>query len=109
MEVHTHAHISNIGNSLIAFLPLFSTLAKMASVDELKDAGNKAFQAGDFQKAIEIYGKAIALDSFNHVLFSNRSVAFASLKNYQAAHADATKTVLQHPSQVHQPTLKNSL
>ena len=75
--------------------PAATTVKLGCRASELKDAGNKAFQAGEFQKAIDNFGEAIALDSSNHVLFSNRSAAFASLKNYQAAHADATKTVLQ--------------
>jgi hypothetical protein len=38
-------------------------------------AGNAAFSAGDWRAAIDAFGKAIALDETNHVLYSNRSAA----------------------------------
>ena len=61
--------------------------------EELKDLGNKAFSAGKFAEAIEHFTEAISMDSSNHVLFSNRSAAFASLKKYREALNDAEKTV----------------
>eukprot|EP00048_Salpingoeca_helianthica_P022418 m.18097 g.18097 ORF g.18097 m.18097 type:complete len:585 (-) comp7293_c0_seq1:25-1779(-) len=69
----------------------------MASVDELKDLGNKAFAAGKFAEAVEHFTEAIALDSSLHVLFSNRSACFTSLKKYDAALRDAEKTVSLKP------------
>ncbi len=59
----------------------------------MKDLGNKAFAAGKFTEAIDHFTEAISMDSGNHVLFSNRSAAFASLKKYNEALADAKKTV----------------
>ena len=61
--------------------------------EELKDLGNKAFATGKFQEAIEHFTEAISLDSKNHVLFSNRSAAYASLGKYHEARTDAEKTV----------------
>jgi len=40
--------------------------------DALKEAGNKAFAAKNFEEAIEFYSKAIELNPENHVYFSNR-------------------------------------
>ena len=56
-----------------------------------KDQGNKAFQAKDFDKAIELFSKGIELDPQNHVLYSNRSAAQAAKKQYAAAVEDAEK------------------
>ncbi|KAK6387376.1 uncharacterized protein PV06_04980 [Exophiala oligosperma] len=60
--------------------------------DALKAEGNKAFAAKDFNLAVEKFSQAIELDPSNHVLYSNRSGAYASLKDYQHALEDANKT-----------------
>lgn len=60
--------------------------------DAFKAEGNKAFAAKDFTTAVEKFSKAIELDPENHVLYSNRSGAYASLKQYQKALDDAEKT-----------------
>ncbi|KAJ3327099.1 Hsp90 cochaperone [Blyttiomyces sp. JEL0837] len=63
------------------------------TVEDLKSQGNKAFSSGDFPSAIKYFTEAIAIDSSNHVLYSNRSAAYASQKNYVDALTDAEKTV----------------
>ena len=57
--------------------------------DALKDQGNKAFQAKDYDKAIELFTQALELDPNNFVLFSNRSAAKAGKRQYAAALEDA--------------------
>ncbi|KAI9734242.1 MAG: Hsp90 cochaperone [Cirrosporium novae-zelandiae] len=57
----------------------------------LKAEGNKAFIAKDFDKAVELFSKAIEIDPQNHVLYSNRSGAYASQKNFNKALEDAQK------------------
>lgn len=57
--------------------------------DELKNQGNKAFQAKDYDTAIDLFSKAIELDPSNHVLWSNRSAAKAGKRDYAAALEDA--------------------
>ncbi|RMZ81794.1 hypothetical protein DV738_g1945, partial [Chaetothyriales sp. CBS 135597] len=65
--------------------------------DALKAEGNKAFAAKDFTTAIDKFSQAIELDPSNHVLYSNRSGAYASLKQWQKALDDANKTTeLKH-------------
>jgi stress-induced-phosphoprotein 1 len=61
--------------------------------DEAKAKGNAAFSAGKFEEAIEYFAEAIELSPDNHVLYSNRSAAYASLHKYQDALKDAKKTV----------------
>ncbi|ETI19952.1 hypothetical protein G647_08967 [Cladophialophora carrionii CBS 160.54] len=65
--------------------------------DALKAEGNKAFAAKDFKTAVDKFSQAIELDPTNHVLYSNRSGAYASLKDYQAALDDANKTTELKP------------
>lgn len=55
----------------------------------MKDLGNKAFAAKDYDKAIDLFSQAIAIDPKNHVLWSNRSAAKAGKKDWSAALADA--------------------
>jgi len=52
---------------------------------------------GDFGAAVEHYTTAIANDPSNHVLYSNRSGAYASLKNFDKALEDANKTIELKP------------
>lgn len=43
------------------------------------------------------FTQAIAIEPENHVLYSNRSGAYASLKDYEHAYADANKTTELKP------------
>ncbi|KAK9068015.1 hypothetical protein SSX86_012126 [Deinandra increscens subsp. villosa] len=61
--------------------------------DEAKAKGNAAFSAGNYTDAIRHFTDAINLAPTNHVLYSNRSAAHASLNQYSDALSDAKKTV----------------
>lgn len=65
------------------------TLPAQSDAATLKDQGNKAFAAKDYNKAIELFSQAIDLDKTNHVLYSNRSAAKAGLKDWAGALEDA--------------------
>jgi stress-induced-phosphoprotein 1 len=65
--------------------------------EEAKAKGNAAFSAGDFNGAVSHFTDAIALSPTNHVLYSNRSAAYASLHKYADALTDAKKTVELKP------------
>ncbi|XP_008238627.1 PREDICTED: hsp70-Hsp90 organizing protein 3-like [Prunus mume] len=65
--------------------------------DEAKAKGNAAFSSGDFNAAVTHFTEAINLAPTNHVLYSNRSAAYASLNKYSEALADAKKTVEVKP------------
>uniref|UniRef100_A0A0D9VIV0 STI1 domain-containing protein n=1 Tax=Leersia perrieri TaxID=77586 RepID=A0A0D9VIV0_9ORYZ len=65
--------------------------------DEAKAKGNAAFSAGRFEEAARHFTDAIALAPENHVLYSNRSAALASVHRYSEALADAEKTVELKP------------
>ncbi|KAH8105503.1 chaperone [Cristinia sonorae] len=66
--------------------------------DALKDQGNKAFQAKDYDKAIELFTQALAIDSSNHVLYSNRSAAKAGKRNWAGALEDAEECIKINPA-----------
>lgn len=59
----------------------------------LKDQGNAALSAGNLDEAIRLYTEAVTADPENHVLYSNRSAAFAKAGKYSDAFRDAVKTV----------------
>ncbi|RZC54006.1 hypothetical protein C5167_012854 [Papaver somniferum] len=61
--------------------------------EEAKAKGNAAFSSGNFTEAIKCFTQAIELAPTNHVLYSNRSAAYASLHQYAEALTDAEKTV----------------
>jgi stress-induced-phosphoprotein 1 len=65
----------------------------MNKVDELKSKGNAALQAENFSEAVKFYTEAIEIDPSNHILYSNRSAAFAKTGDFQNSLKDAEKTI----------------
>ncbi len=65
----------------------------MPTVDELKAQGNAALQAENFTEAIKLYSEAIEQDPSNHILFSNRSAAYAKINDYGNSLKDAEQTI----------------
>ena len=54
------------------------------TADELKQSGNKAFSSGNYADAVDLFSRAIDASSPSdqqHVLFSNRSAAYAASKS----------------------------
>ncbi|KAL4476381.1 hypothetical protein ABPG74_010114 [Tetrahymena malaccensis] len=62
-----------------------------------KNEGNKAFQENRFQDAIDAFTKAIEINPNDHVFYSNRSGAYASLNKLEEALSDAVKCVQIKP------------
>lgn len=72
----------------------------MSDADSLKALGNAAFAKKDFQDAIKYFTQAIEVSSADkaHVLYSNRSGSYASLKDWDHALEDAEECVKLNPS-----------
>ncbi|UYV65285.1 STIP1 [Cordylochernes scorpioides] len=69
----------------------------VVQVNALKDQGNAALNQGKLQDAIKYYTEAITLCSSNHVLYSNRSAAYAKAGQYKKALEDAEKCISLKP------------
>jgi stress-induced-phosphoprotein 1 len=68
-----------------------------SQVEELKSKANAAFSSGKNDEAISLYTQAIALDDKNHVLYSNRSAAYAKSNKYEESLKDADKCISLKP------------
>ncbi|KAK7416444.1 Palmitoyl-protein thioesterase 1 [Neonectria magnoliae] len=64
---------------------------------DLKNQGNKAFAAGDWPSAIELYSKAIALHDKEPTFFTNRAQAYIKTEAYGYAIADTTSAIKLNP------------
>ena len=53
--------------------------------DALKEAGNKAFMAGNFEEAVKQFTMAIeiTIETPNHIYFANRANCFLELASYE--------------------------
>lgn len=65
----------------------------MSTAEELKAKGNAALQSENFTEAIQFYTEAIEKDPNNHILFSNRSAAYAKTNDFNQALKDAEQTI----------------
>ncbi|TSL28166.1 Stress-induced-phosphoprotein 1 [Bagarius yarrelli] len=83
-------------STLLGF-PVLRSWSCQFEVSQLKDQGNKALSAGKFDESVRCYTEALALDPNNHVLFSNRSAAYAKKADYENALKDACQTIKIKP------------
>ena len=60
----------------------------------LKEEGNKFYADGLYTEAIEKFTAALELSPENEVLYLNRSMSHAALKNWKASVTDARKAIL---------------
>ena len=68
----------------------------MSKANELKEKGNKEFQAGNYQRAADFYSQAIELQP-DAVFLSNRAACYLGLKRFSEAVADAQRAVQADP------------
>lgn len=67
------------------------------SATEYKDKGNTKFQAGEFEEAVELYSKAIALDPKEPTYYANRAAARFSLKQLNESLDDCNAAIALDP------------
>ncbi|XP_062399336.1 protein unc-45 homolog B [Sardina pilchardus] len=68
----------------------------MADAVQLKDEGNKYFQGGDIDKAIESYTQALKVSKdkkVSAIIYRNRSACFLKKEKYVQAASDASKAI----------------
>merc|ERR1740117_661761 len=68
-----------------------------AAAAAAKAKGNAALSAKDFTTAVEHYTEAIGHDPTDHVFYSNRSAAYASLQDFANALSDGQKCMEVKP------------
>ncbi|XP_048765669.1 hsp70-Hsp90 organising protein-like isoform X2 [Ostrea edulis] len=66
-------------------------------VESLKNQGNECIRKENFAEATIHYTHAIQKDAKNHLLYSNRSLAFLKLQQYYYALEDAKETIKLQP------------
>eukprot|EP00063_Salmo_salar_P019147 XP_013993982.1 PREDICTED: tetratricopeptide repeat protein 28-like [Salmo salar] len=71
-------------------------LSKTEFLDAVR-CSNQACQRGQYNQAVQLYGKALSADPQNCILYSNRSAAHLRLGQYQTALDDALKARLLNP------------
>ena len=68
--------------------------------DIYKTQGNAALLSGQYAEAVELYGKAIALEPSCEIYFSNRAAAYAGLERWRESLDDSHEVVTLKPSWV---------
>jgi tetratricopeptide (TPR) repeat protein len=69
----------------------------MSFAESWKSLGNQAFQQGNFELSLEHFTKAIEVDPSNAVYYCNRSLSYASLKNWDLSMKDASVAIKLDP------------
>uniref|UniRef100_UPI00358FC1E7 small glutamine-rich tetratricopeptide repeat-containing protein alpha-like isoform X2 n=1 Tax=Myxine glutinosa TaxID=7769 RepID=UPI00358FC1E7 len=69
------------------------TTEQRENAEELKNRGNQQMKNEAFDKAVECYSKAIAIDRRNAVYYCNRAAAYNRLSNFPAAVSDCEQAI----------------
>ncbi|KAI4164029.1 MAG: hypothetical protein LQ342_002264 [Letrouitia transgressa] len=65
--------------------------------ESFKSQGNNAMQQKDYEKAIDLYSKAVNLSPTNPIYLSNRAAAYSASHKHEEARADAELAVAADP------------
>lgn len=72
--------------------------SRQQQVEQLKQQGNDCVKAGNYSEGVIHYTHAIQQDKTNHLLYSNRSLAFLKLDQYYYALEDAKEAIKLQPN-----------
>lgn len=61
--------------------------------ENFKQEGNTALKSNNFQQALDLYNKAIEIDTNNPIYFSNRAAAHMRLSDFESAIDDCEKAI----------------
>ena len=64
---------------------------------ECVEEGSRVMKRGDFPRAVQMYSEALELDPHNHLIFSNRSVAYIKMRQFELALQDARRAKALKP------------
>lgn len=65
--------------------------------EAIKEEGNAAFRASDFEKALGLYSRAVEMDPTNAKYLVNRSLCYASMGKWDMSYMDAKSAVALSP------------
>lgn len=68
-----------------------------AEAESFKSQGNAAMQRKDYEAAIDLYSKAIAISPLNPIYLSNRAAAYSASHKHAEAQTDAEMAVAADP------------
>ena len=68
------------------------------SHDELKEKGNECIRQRNYKDAALYYSSALSKDPSSHTVFSNRSLAYSKLQQFESALQDANKCIELAPN-----------
>ncbi|ETO26066.1 SET domain containing protein [Reticulomyxa filosa] len=74
-----------------------STNEPQPVAEQLKDQGNKEFQKGHFDRAVDYYSRALKEDAADLKVLSNRSAAYVALEKFDLAIEDAQECIRKDP------------
>ncbi|XP_076467743.1 LON peptidase N-terminal domain and RING finger protein 3-like [Babylonia areolata] len=95
--VHNRLKPSSICTNVVLSKLIHKWFPDSCRAAELKAEGNRFFEKKDFQSAITAYSEAIQLSDSDHLLYSNRSHAYAALDQFAKALEDAERVVKLRP------------
>jgi len=94
---HYRLKLRNLNSNVIVINLIQKLFPNKCTAAILKKEGNELITKRSFQRAIEVYNKAIELEKTDHVLLSNRCHAFVELDRFTEALEDAEKCVELRP------------